>query len=187
MPPVALERRLLGPFFGRLRQDILAAWESDPGYDYDRVIYAVSYPYREDDIAHVLAWCGRAGERAHLPPVEKLNRTLESHDYPGLAGMAPPGVSPEAWSSVLHFCDPSYPVYTAAAADALGSLGYETRGADGAADYRAFLEAVDRLKAEAPVTSIPETNWYLARNIGVGLEGWARAHPNRPQGARASR
>jgi hypothetical protein len=181
---VALEQRQLGPFFDGLREDILAAWQSGPGYDYDRVIYSVSYPYREDDIAHVLAWCGRASERAHLPPVEMLNRTLESHDYPALARLAPEGVSAQAWSSVLHFCDPSYPVYSEAAAEALRSLGYETRGPDGKVSYLAFLEAVDRLKAAAPVTSIPETNWYLARNIGVGLEHWASAGKRRAGGKR---
>lgn len=173
----------LGPFFAGLREDILAAWQSTPGYAYDRVIYSVNYPYTEDDIAHVLAWCGRAGERASMPPVADINRMLETHEYPAHADMAPAGVSAHAWSAVLHFCDPSYPIYTDQAAEALRSLGLETTRPDGSPDYRAFIEAVDRLKAEAPVTAIPETNWYLARNIGVGLEGWLRSQADGPSGA----
>lgn len=177
MRPAAHDPAPLRPFFAALRDEILAAWQSGPGYDYDRVIYAVGYPYREEDVAHVLAWCGRAGERAMLPPVEEVNRMLETHEYPMHAALAPAGVSAHAWSALLHFCDPSYPIYTDKAAKALRSLGIDTAGPDGSPDYRAFLEAVDRLKVEAPVSSIPETNWYLARNIGVGLEGWLRSRP----------
>jgi len=165
----------LAPFFAGLRGDILAAWQSPLGFAYDRVIYSVSYPYTEGDVTRVLAWCGRAGERARLPAVGELNRTLEAHSYPELASRAPPGVSAHAWSAVLHFCDPSYPIYTERAAEALSALGFDAAARGGEPDYGAFVAAVDELKVEAPAASIPETNWYLARNLGVGLEGWWQA------------
>lgn len=167
--------RALAPFYAGLRAEILAAWASKPGFAYDRVIYSVHYPYTDEDLDRVLTWCGKPDDRARLPPVGALNDMLEGHTYPELSGMAPTGVSTHGWSAILHFCDPSYAVYTDETALALAELGFDVAGADGAPDYGRFLAAVDTLKAEAPATAIPETNWYLARNIGVGLESWWRS------------
>jgi hypothetical protein len=176
-------------FFRALRDGVVRAWTSPEGYAYDRVIYAVAYPYRAGDVARVLAYVGRSAEADALPPLAALNRTLTQSRYPDLADEAPPGVSVEAWSAVLHFLDPSYPLANAQAAQALRAMGERLPEELTPASYAAYVAAVDRLKERAPVWAVPETNWYLARVIEVGLEAFAAAAGapgrRRPAAARA--
>jgi hypothetical protein len=168
------EERASAPFFRALRESVLKAWTSPQGYAYDRVIYAVGYPYRRGDLERALAFAGRANEAAALPPLAALNAALAASTYPDLAAEAPPGMSAEGWSAVLHFLDPSYPLATKEAAAALRALGARLPDELSAKSYPAYVAAVDALKDEAPMWAVPETNWYLARVIEVGLAAWAR-------------
>ena len=173
MPRGRREPRPFDAFFRGLRRDVLRAWTSPEGFAYDRVIYRVGYPYRDGDIERVLAFAGRKDEGAKLPGLPRLNRTLVDSRYPELASEAPAGVSAEAWSAVLHFLDPSYPLATKEAAAALRALGVALPASLTAASYPAYVAAMDLLKEAAPVWAVPETNWYLARVLEVGLEAWA--------------
>ena len=175
MPRARPESQSFAPFFRGLRDRTVATWQSRDGYDYDSVLYSIHYPFTEADLDRIFEWVGRGSERRQLPPVAPLNKSLESATYPALAAKAPRGVSAQAWSAVLHFCDPSYPLYTDGAAKGLERLGFEMLDAQGPKAYPAFLAAVDTLKEQAPVWSIPETNWYLARVIEVGLGSWTAA------------
>jgi hypothetical protein len=174
----------LGPFFRALRASVLTAWTSREGYAYDRVIYAVAYPYGEGDLERVLAFVGKKNEAKLLPSLGPLNRLLLDTVYPDLAPRAPRGMSAEAWSAVLHFLDPSYPLANPSANDALGALGFKLPLRLKASDYPAFVAALDVLKEKAPVWAVPETNWYLARVLEVGLEAFAPAQ-TRPTRAAA--
>ena len=160
-------------FFRALRASVLEAWQSPEGFAYDHVIYNVGYPYRAGDIERALAFAGRKREAESLPPLPRLNKALTASRYPELADEVPEGMSAEGWSAVLHFLDPSYPLATDAAAKALRALGAPLPEKLTPAAYAAYVAAVDRLKEQAPVWAVPETNWYLARVIEVGLESWA--------------
>jgi len=175
LPRARPETGPLDPFFSGLRDRAVANWQSRDGYDYDSVLYSMHYPFTESDLDRILSWVGRRGERTHLPPVVSLNQDLEGATYPSMAAKAPRGVSSHAWSAVLHFCDPSYPLYTDAAAQGLERLGFRLMAPESPNAYPTFLSAVDTLKERAPVWSIPETNWYLARVIEVGLSSWKAA------------
>lgn len=162
-------------FFKSLRASILEAWTSPEGFAYDRVQYAVRYPYKKGDMAAILRWAGRPGDEGSLPALKKLNEALTNSLYPELAFQAPKGLSVEGWSAILHFLDPSYPLATARANRALRALGFALPEALTLASYPAYVEALDALKERAPVWSVPETNWYLARVIEVGLEAFPAA------------
>jgi hypothetical protein len=165
------------PFFKALRRLVVEAWTSPEGYAYDQVIYAVGYPYRPGDLERVLAFAGRSHEARLFPPLAALNRLLTDSGYPELAGEAPSGVSAESWSAVLHFLDPSYPLATRGAAAALRAMGERLPEEVTASSYPAYVASVDRLKEQAPVWAVPETNWYLARVIEVGLGAFLGAQP----------
>jgi hypothetical protein len=182
LPQGKPEGGALSPFFRALRASVLDAWTSREGYAYDRVIYAVGYPYRKGDLERVLAFAGRKEEAKHFPPLGPLNRLLIESRYPELARLAPKGVSVEAWSAVLHFLDPSYPLAKAAANEALVALGFNLPARLKATDYPAFVAALDVLKEKAPMWAVPETNWYLARVLEVGLGAFA---PSEVRGTRA--
>jgi hypothetical protein len=172
LPSDPPDARALERFFHRLRGDVLSAWVSKAGLSYDRVLYGVAYPYQKGDVVRVLGWARCRNEHARLPPLAALNKELASYPYPHLASRAPRGVSGLAWSCILHFCDPSYPVLTAKARAGLRNLGFKLGKTRTAAEYARYLEAVDLLKELAPVWAVPETNWYLARILEVGLEAW---------------
>lgn len=174
MPRGKRESPATDAFFRALRGHVLSAWTSPSGFAYDRVIYAVGYPYRKGDLERVLAFAGRKDEARALPPLAALNRQLTDSAYPQLAGEAPAGISAEAWSAVLHFLDPSYPLATKEAAAALRRLGVELPPSLSTSSYPAYVAAIDRLKEHAPVWAVPETNWYLARVLEVGLEAYAQ-------------
>jgi len=169
----APEARALSPFFEGLKQRVLSSWQSKEGLAYDRVLYAVSYPYAKQDIDRVLAWAGGALERASLPPLRELNRMLMSRPYPQVAPLAPEGLSAQSWSALLHFLDPSYPLATDRSYAGVQALGFALPQRLDTTAYPRYLAALDTLKDEAPVFAVPETNWYLARVIQVGLERWA--------------
>lgn len=173
MPRAKPENGKLGPFFRALRASVLRAWQSPEGYAYDRVIYGVQYPYRAGDVERALAFAGRPGDARALPPLAKLNRGLTASSYPELAEQVPEGMSAAGWSAVVHFLDPSYPLATDKAVAALRALGAPLPEKLTPSSYAAYVAAVDRLKEQAPVWAVPETNWYLARVIEVGLEAWA--------------
>ena len=175
MPSARRDKRAFDTFFRGLRAEVVRAWISKRGLAYDSVQYAVRYPYRSGDVERILKWAGCAPERTRLPPLRALNAQLTSHSYPSLATRAPPGVSAKAWSAVLHFCDPSYPLSTPEAEAGLRALGFNVGTQGSAADYAKYLAAVDELKDRAPMWAVPETNWYLARVLEVGLA--ARAAP----------
>ena len=179
MPRASRKGDRLDGFFRSLRASILEAWSSPEGFAYDRVLYAVGYPYRTEDLSRVLKWAGRPSEERALPPLKRLNETLTRSVYPELASGAPPGVSIEAWSAILHFLDPSYPLATPGANRGLLALGFPVAEALSPTSYAAYLEALDELKERAPVWAVPETNWYLARVIEVGLEAFAPEPPSR--------
>lgn len=183
MPRGRREGGALDAFFRSLRPSVLHAWTSREGYAYDRVIYAVGYPYRAGDLERVLKWSGREDDLKALPPLDALNRTLATGRYPSLAGQAPAGVSVEGWAALLHFLDPSYPLATPRAHDALLALGYRLPDAPAPAAYPAYVDALDELKEKAPVWAVPETNWYLARVLEVGLSAFPSARGARPRGA----
>lgn len=185
MPRGRREGGALDAFFRSLRGSVLEAWTSREGYAYDRVIYAVGYPYRPEDPQRVLKWAGREGDLKALPPLASLNRTLTTARYPSLAGESPAGVSAEGWSALLHFLDPSYPLATARAHAALLALGYRLPQAPAPAAYPAYVDALDELKDKAPVWAVPETNWYLARVLEVGLSSFPSARGGRLRGAAA--
>ena len=160
-------------FFRALRGSVLEAWTSKDGYAYDHVMYRVGYPYRQGDLDSVLAYVGKREDGRALPPLAKLNRELTKSRYPELAEEVPEGVSVEGWSAVLHFLDPSYPLATPGALAALRALGAKLPASATPASYPAYVAAVDELKEKAPVWAVPETNWYLARVLEVGLEAFA--------------
>lgn len=169
MPSGRPNQRALDVFFRSLRADVVRAWVSKRGLAYDRVQYAVAYPYGAGDIDRILRWAGCGAEAKRLPPLRALNDELTSHSYPALATRAPPGVSAKAWSAVLHFCDPCYPLATPEAEEGLRALGFNVGAAGSAVNYAKYLAAVDELKDRAPMWAVPETNWYLARVLEVGL------------------
>jgi len=171
----APKARALRPFFKTLRERVLACWQSKEGVAYDRVLYSVAYPYAKGDVEEVLAWAGSPAARTKLPALDTLNREWTARPYPEAASLAPPGVSANAWSALLHFLDPSYPLVTEESYAGLRALGFALPERLGARAYPSYVAAVDTLKDEAPVWAVPETNWYLARVIQVGLEGWAPA------------
>lgn len=175
MPKGRREARPHDAFFRALRGSVLKAWSSPEGYAYDHVIYHVGYPYRPGDLDKVLAFVGRRKDGGLLPPLAKLNRKLTLSRYPELAESVPEGVSAEGWSAVLHFLDPSYPLATARALAALRALGANLPASPTPASYPAYVAAVDELKEQAPVWAVPETNWYLARVLEVGLAAFAKA------------
>ncbi len=179
-------------YFRALRGNVLDAWTSPQGFAYDAVLYAVGYPYRKGDVGLVLGFAGKPGDAEALPPLPRLNRTLVESSYPDLAEGAPEGVSAEGWSAVLHFLDPSYPLATLEAVAALRALGAKLPPAPTLASYPAYVAAVDALKEQAPMWAVPETNWYLARVLEVGLKAFAppkagEARLTPPGGSRAVR
>lgn len=186
MPRGSREGGALDAFFRSLRGGVLEAWTSREGYAYDRVLYTVGYPYRVGDPARVLKWARREEDLKGLPPLDALNRALTQGRYPELAGEAPPGVSAQGWSAILHFVDPSYPLLTQPAHAALLALGYRLPAAPTTAAYPAYVDALDELKEKAPVWAVPETNWYLARVLEVGLAAFAPARAARAKGAAAA-
>ena len=167
------EARTLTPFFKTLRERVLRTWQSREGVAYDRVLYTVDYPYAKGDVEEVLEWAGSPGASKHLPGLETLNRQWTARPYPEVAPLAPAGVGATAWSALLHFLDPSYPLVTEESYARLRSLGFPLPHRLDARAYPHYVAGVDTLKDEAPVWAVPETNWYLARVIQVGLEGWA--------------
>jgi hypothetical protein len=171
----APEARALSRFFRTLKERVVARWQSKEGLAYDRVLYTVSYPYAKGDVELVLEWAGRPQERARLPAVRELNHELTSRPYPQVAPLAPAGVSAQSWSALLHFLDPSYPLATPESYVGVLALGFPVEPRLDARGYPGYLAAVDTLKDEAPVFAVPETNWYLARVIQVGLEKWRGA------------
>lgn len=180
MPRGRPERAAVDAFFRGLRKDVLAAWSSRNGFAYDRVLYAVGYPYGPDDPARVLRFVGREDETKAVPPLAALNRVLLESRYPELGARSPPGLTAWAWSALAHFLDPSYPMATTSAWQALRMMGFDLPEEIAPRAYPAYLEAVDALKARAPVWAVPETNWYLSRVLEVGLSRYAP----RAQGAR---
>jgi hypothetical protein len=181
LPSGTREGQALRPFFRALRGSVVKAWQSPEGYAYDHVIYSVGYPYREGDIERALAFAGRKAEAPRLPPLARLNRALTASSYPELADEVPEGLSAQGWSAVLHFLDPSYPLATDGAAAALRALGVKLPESLTPRSYAAYVAAVDRLKEAAPAWAVPETNWYLARVLEVGLAAWAGAGGARPK------
>ena len=186
MPRARREGARFDAFFRSLRASTLEAWISRDGFAYDRVIYSVGYPYRQGDMARVLAFAGRPRDEGALPPLKALNRTLTASVYPELASNAPEHVSAEGWSAVLHFLDPSYPLATDNARRALAGLGFRMPESLTPRSYPAYVDAMDELKDKAPVWAVPETNWYLARVIEVGLEAFAPPQPLRAKGRAAA-
>ncbi len=175
MPKGKREARPHDAFFRALRGSVLKAWSSPEGYAYDHVIYQVGYPYRAGDLDRVLAFVGRRQDGRALPPLGKLNRELTGSRYPELAKAVPEGMSVEGWSAVLHFLDPSYPLWTPRALAALRALGAKLPASPTPRSYPAYVAAVDELKEQAPVWAVPETNWYLARVLEVGLDAFAKS------------
>lgn len=146
---------------------------------YDHVLYTVAQPYRPRDIALVLAYARAATSPTAVPPATRAQLALGALAYPRFAGAAPAGLDAGAWSAVLHFHDPSYPLDTPAARAGLRSLGFDE--AEG--DYPGYVAVLDQLKERAPASAVPETHWFLARLLQAGLEAWVQV-PERVAGHR---
>lgn len=146
------------------------------GAAYDRVIYATGMPVSDADVSRSLGFAGFDERPVSLPRGQELRELIEAHPYPRLARRAPRGIAVEAWSAILHFHDPSYPLDTPDARRGLAHLGYKiTEGTP----YSAYVAAVDDLKERAPAIAVPETHWFLSRLVQVGLEFWGRGVPPR--------
>ncbi|MBI4393065.1 MAG: hypothetical protein HY556_04595 [Euryarchaeota archaeon] len=72
---------------------------------------------------------------------------------------------------MLHFQDPSYPLFTTDAAGSLRRVGFPPIVAR---SYWSYVKAIDVLKEAVPASAVPETNWFLARLIQVALDWWNR-------------
>lgn len=144
------------------------------GAAYDRVLYATSMPITQADVARSLGFAGFEKRPPGLPREDGLRGLLDENSYPQLASLVPQGVASGAWSAILHFHDPSYPLDSSDARRGLAHLGYKITDHD---PYATFVAAVDDLKDRAPARAVPETHWFLSRLIQVGLERWGRGVP----------
>ena len=173
MGPGTPDSAELDRFFQSLSRSVRRELASEAGAKYDRLLYAVSFPYRDQDFGRVLDFVGHStGGYAHEAV---LVSALQRLPYPVLARAPLAESDPHAWSAILHFHDPSYPLYTAQAKRSLRRLGY---GLSSSSPYVDYVAAVDDLKERCPAWAVPETHWFLARLLQVGLHAWARPVPS---------
>lgn len=158
-------------FFECLPEAVAEEIEGPVGTAYDGVLYATSMPITSADVVRSLGFAGFEKESLKLPREAELRALLDEKPYPLLATLAPKDVASGAWSTILHFHDPSYSLDSPEARRGLAHLGYNITELD---PYAIFVAAIDDLKDRAPARAVPETHWFLSRLIQVGLEHWGR-------------
>lgn len=180
-------------FLTRIKPLFLATVDRE-GDAYDDVIYRVERPLRRGLVARVAGFLedigvdvaadnGVPADPADADPDPTVDEAVATSHYPDTSPMlklAGEGYDLPLAVGLLHFYQPSYPLFREEAVEALSALGHDdvTYRTDlteeGLAAYRAYTEAVRELTLHLRFRYTPEIHYYRQRVVEGALVAMER-------------
>lgn len=156
------------------------SWEKG----YNELIYSMQRPLTAENVRDVFAWAGDGkAPRLASGDVAQVNDVLARIRWPDVRSLARlkgiEGMTLPRAVALLHFHNPSFPPFQAAAVQGLALLGKRIRrptrlSLEDLRAYRRHMDAITALKEGIPFRDVPESHYFHSWMLEASLGELAR-------------